>query len=71
MAKREQVVAEAVEEQSVEETVRSIAQAEADYEQIMVEIQNYCQQAKDLREQAAMVIRSGRTDSQAGEEIRH
>ncbi|MGG0888085.1 hypothetical protein [Brevibacillus parabrevis] len=65
MAKREQVVAEAV-----EETVRSIAQAETDYEQIMVEIQNYCQQAKDLREQAAMLIRLGRTDSQAGAEIR-
>ncbi|NKI20346.1 hypothetical protein HFN20_03695 [Paenibacillus dendritiformis] len=65
MAKREQVVAEAV-----EETVRSIAQAETDYEQIMVEIQNYCQQAKDLREQAAMLIQSGRTDSQAGAEIR-
>ncbi|MFS0558881.1 hypothetical protein [Brevibacillus sp. 179-C9.3 HS] len=47
MAKREQVVeAAAVEEQAVEETVRSIAQAQAEYEQVMEEIRGYCQQAK-------------------------
>lgn len=42
MAKREQVV----EEKAVEETVRSIAQAQSDYEQLMEEIRGYCQQAK-------------------------
>ncbi|WP_256022403.1 hypothetical protein [Paenibacillus kribbensis] len=33
------------------ETVRSIAQAQAEYEQLMEEIRGYCQQAKQLREQ--------------------
>ena len=70
MAKREQVVAEAVKEQTVEETVSSIAQAQADYEQLMGEIREYCQQTKNLREQAAELRRSGRTDSQVGVEIR-
>lgn len=70
MAKREQVVAEVVEAQVVEETVRSIAQAQADYEQLMDEIRDYCQQARDLREQAAELSRSGRTDSQVGAEMR-
>ncbi|MFB0832870.1 hypothetical protein ACEU2D_25215 [Brevibacillus laterosporus] len=71
MAKREQVVeVAAVEEQAVEETVRSIAQAQAEYEQLMEEIRGYCQQAKDLREQAAELRRTGRTDSQVGAEIR-
>ncbi|MCR8966148.1 hypothetical protein O0550_23685 [Brevibacillus halotolerans] len=76
MAKREQVVEvaaveeQAVEEQAVEETVRSIAQAQAEYEQLMEEIRGYCQQAKDLREQAAELRRSGRKDSQVGAEIR-
>ncbi|WP_068794283.1 hypothetical protein [Brevibacillus laterosporus] len=71
MAKREQVVEVAtVEEQAVEETVRSIAQAQAEYEQLMEEIRDYCQQAKDLREQVAELRRTGRTDSQVGAEIR-
>ncbi|SDC53673.1 hypothetical protein SAMN05428987_1686 [Paenibacillus sp. CF095] len=42
MAKREQV----------EKTVHSIAQAQADYEQLMEEIRGYCLQVKQLREQA-------------------
>ncbi|MEO2212785.1 hypothetical protein ABGV40_18235 [Paenibacillus amylolyticus] len=41
MAKREQE----------EKTVHSIAQAQADYEQLMEEIRGYCQQVKQLREQ--------------------
>ncbi|GIP39025.1 hypothetical protein J31TS4_23050 [Paenibacillus sp. J31TS4] len=65
MAKSEQVVAEAV-----EETVRSIAKAQADYEQLMDEIRDYCKRARDLREQAAELKRSGRTDSQVGTEMR-
>lgn len=70
MAKSEQLVAEAVEEQVVEETVRSIAKAKADYEQLMDEIRDYCKRARDLREQAAELKRSGRTDSQVGTEMR-
>jgi len=61
MAKREQGVAEAVEQ--VEETMRSIAHAQAEYEELMEEIRNYCQQARELREQAAELKWSGRTDS--------
>jgi len=71
MAKREQVVeAEAVKEQAEEETVRSIVQAEADYEQLMDEIRGYWQQARDLRKKAAELKMSGRTDAQVGAEIR-
>lgn len=70
MAKREQVVEAAAVEETAEETVRSIAQAQADYEQLMDEIRDYCQQAKNLRERAAELKRSGRTDSQVGAEIR-
>lgn len=36
----------------------------------MDEIRDYCQQARDLREQAAELSRSGRTDSQVGAEKR-
>ncbi|GIO29012.1 MULTISPECIES: hypothetical protein [Paenibacillus] len=39
--------------QDAEKEVRSIAQARAAYEQLMDEIRGYCQQAKELREQAA------------------
>ncbi len=65
MAKREQVV-----EEVVEETVRSITQAQADYEQLMDEIRDYWQRARDLREKAAELKLSGRTDAQVGAEIR-
>lgn len=65
MAKREQVVTEVV-----GETVRSIAQAEADYEQLMDEIRGYWQRARDLRKKAAELKLSGRTDAQVGAEIR-
>lgn len=70
MAKSQQVVKAAVVEETAEETVRSIAQAKADYEQLMDDIRDYCQQAKQLREQAAELKRSGRTDSQVGTELR-
>ncbi|BFH64638.1 hypothetical protein [Paenibacillus azoreducens] len=57
MAKHEQVVAEELKNQQLaqdaEKEVRSIAQARAAYEQLMDEIRGYCQQAKELREQAA------------------
>lgn len=69
MAKREQVVTE-VEEQTVEETVRSIAQAQAEYEKLVEEVRGYCRKARELREQAAELKRSGRTDSQVGAEMR-
>jgi hypothetical protein len=65
MAKREQVV-----EEVVEETVRSITQAQADYEQLMDEIRGSWQRARDLREKAAELELSGRTDAQIGAEIR-
>ncbi|MED2254670.1 hypothetical protein [Brevibacillus parabrevis] len=73
MAKREQVV-----EEVVEETVRSITQAQADYEQLkqadyeqlMDEIRGSWQRARDLREKAAELELSGRTDAQVGAEIR-
>ena len=66
MAKRGQIV----EEQAVEETARSIAQAQAVYEKLMNEIREHCQQVRDLREQAAEMQRSGRTDFQVGVEVK-
>jgi hypothetical protein len=73
MAKREQVVAEELKNQQlaqeVEKEVGSIAQARAAYEQLMDEIRVYCQQARELREQAAELQRSGLTDFQISEEI--
>lgn len=59
MAKREQEV----------KKVGLIAQAQAEYEQLMDEIRSYCQQARGLREQVAELQRSGRTDIQLREEI--
>lgn len=57
MAKLEQVVTEELKNQQlaqeVEKELRSIAQAGAAYEQLMDEIRGYCQQARQLREQAA------------------
>ncbi|MNH98094.1 hypothetical protein D3C73_508100 [compost metagenome] len=73
MAKREQVGAEELKneqlEQGEEKEVRSIAQARAVYEQLMDEIRGYCQQARGLREQVAELQRSGRTDFHVREEI--
>ncbi|ASJ52142.1 hypothetical protein BP422_00400 [Brevibacillus formosus] len=73
MAKREQVVAEGLKNQKLaqeaEKEVRSIAQARAAYEQLMDEIRGYCQQARQLREQAEELQRSGCTDFQISEEI--
>ncbi|WP_019537631.1 hypothetical protein [Paenibacillus ginsengihumi] len=73
MAKREQLGAEGLKEQQPaqeeEKEVRSIARARAAYEQLMEEIRGYCQQARQLREQAAGLQRSGRTDFQVRGEI--
>ncbi|QDS35647.1 hypothetical protein [Brevibacillus brevis] len=73
MAKCEQVVAEELKNQQLaqegEKEVRSIAQARAAYEQLMDGIRGYCQQARELREQAEKLQRSGRTDFQISEEI--
>ncbi|WP_435924013.1 hypothetical protein [Paenibacillus sp. DYY-L-2] len=73
MAKREQVVVEELKNQQlaqeVEKEVRSIAQARAAYEQLMDEIRVYCQQARELREQAAELQQTGLTDFQVSEEI--
>lgn len=49
--------------QALEEKMGFIAQAQVAYEQLMDEISSYCQQARGLREQAAELQRSGRTDS--------
>lgn len=46
-----------------------IAQAQAEYEQLVDEIRSYCQQARETREQAAELQRSGRTDFKVREEI--
>ncbi|MGG0887001.1 hypothetical protein HPY28_29940 [Brevibacillus sp. HB1.2] len=59
MAKREQEVNQ----------VGLIAQAQAEYEQLMDDICGYCQQARELREQAAALQQTGLTDFQVSEEI--
>lgn len=55
-------------EQGVKQ-VGLIAQAQAEYEQLMDEIRSYCQQVRGLREQVVELQRSGRTDIQLREEI--
>ncbi|MEY8747024.1 hypothetical protein [Paenibacillus tundrae] len=55
--------------QALEEKMGFIAQAQVAYEQLMDEISSYCKQARGLREQAAELQRSGRTDFQVSEEI--
>ena len=73
MAKQEQVAADQVCEQQlaqeVEKETRSIAQARVAYEQLMNEIHSYCQQARELREQATELKQTGLTDFQVSEEI--
>ncbi|MDR4997402.1 hypothetical protein [Brevibacillus parabrevis] len=59
MAKREQEVNQ----------VGLIAQAQAEYDQLMDDIRGYCQQARELREQAAALQQTGLTDFQVSEEI--
>lgn len=59
MAKREQEVKQ----------VGLIEQAQVAYEQLLDEIRGYCRQARELREQAAELQRSGHTDFQVSEEI--
>ncbi|WP_245233273.1 hypothetical protein [Paenibacillus maysiensis] len=62
MAKREQVVAEELKKQQPveegEKEVRSIALARVAYEQFMDDIRSYCQQARELREQSAVLQQS-------------
>lgn len=53
----------------IEEKRGLIAESQVAYEQLMDEIRGYCQQARELREQAAVLQRSGRTDFQISEEI--
>ncbi|AET62182.1 hypothetical protein [Paenibacillus terrae] len=68
MTKREQVVAEDMKNQQpaqeTEKEVQSIAQARVAYEQLIEEIRGYSRQARELREQAAELQQSGRTDFQ-------
>ncbi|MDM5280276.1 hypothetical protein HUB98_19230 [Paenibacillus barcinonensis] len=49
--------------------MRSIALGQAEYEQLMDEIHGYCQQARELREQAAALQQTGLTDFQVSEKI--
>lgn len=60
MAKREQLV---------EETLGLIAQAQAEYGTIVEEVRSYCQKARELRQQAEELRRSGNTDPQVATEI--
>ncbi|MGW9531161.1 hypothetical protein ACWHAM_26350 [Paenibacillus terrae] len=68
MTKREQVVAEDMKNQQpaqeTEKEVQAIAQARVAYEQLIEEIRGYSRQARELREQAAELQQSGRTDFQ-------
>ncbi|MGN7457204.1 hypothetical protein ACTHPH_20530 [Paenibacillus pasadenensis] len=66
MAKREQVVSGV----AAGEAVRSIAQAQTEYEKLVDEVRGYCRKARELREQAAELRRSGRADSHVGTEMR-
>ncbi|GIP59568.1 hypothetical protein [Paenibacillus woosongensis] len=52
-----------------EKELQSIAQAREAHEQLMDEIRGYCQQARELREQAAALQQTGLTDFKVSEEI--
>ncbi|MCK6077085.1 hypothetical protein [Paenibacillus silvae] len=72
MEKREQVGAEELKTHSLnrkQKKVRPIAQARAAYEQLMEKFVSTCQQAREFREQAAELQRSGRTDFRVRGEI--
>jgi uncharacterized protein Yka (UPF0111/DUF47 family) len=56
--------------QAVEEKVGLIAQAQEEYEEIVEEVQGYCQKARELRKQADELRRSGSTDPQMATQIR-
>ena len=56
--------------QAVEEKVGLIAQAQEEYEEIVEEVQGYCQQARELRKQADELRRSGSTDPKMATQIR-
>lgn len=55
--------------QAVEETLGLIAQAQAEYEAIVEEVRRYCQKARELRQQADELRRSGSIDPQVATEI--
>ncbi|SYX84013.1 hypothetical protein [Paenibacillus alvei] len=54
----------------LQEKVGLIAQAEAEYEAIVEEVRGYCQNARQLREQADELRQSGSTDPQVATEVR-
>lgn len=54
----------------VQEKVGLIALAEAEYETIVEEVRGYCQKARELRQQADELKRSGSTDPNVATEVR-
>lgn len=55
--------------QKVEETLGLIAKVQAEYQAIVEEVRGYCQKARELRQQADELRRSGSTDPQVATEI--
>ena len=55
--------------QKVEATLGLIAKVQAEYQAIVEEVRGYCQKARELRQQAEELRRSGSTDSQVATEI--
>jgi uncharacterized coiled-coil DUF342 family protein len=56
--------------QAVEEKIGLIAQVQEEYEEIIEEVQGYCQKAQELRKQADELRRSRSTDPQMATQIR-
>lgn len=56
--------------QAVEEKAGLIAQVQEEYEEIIEEVQGYCQKSRELRKQADKLKRSGSTDPQMATQIR-
>ncbi|USG64622.1 hypothetical protein NDK47_21130 [Brevibacillus ruminantium] len=52
-----------------QEKVGLLAQAQAEYEAIVEEVRGYCQKARELRQQADELKRSGSTDPQVATEV--
>lgn len=55
--------------QEIEEKAGLIVQAEAQYEAIIEEVRNYCHKARQLREQADELRRSGSTDPRVATQV--
>lgn len=53
----------------VEEKVGLIVQAEVEYEAIVEDVRNYCHKARQLREQADELTRSGSTDLRVATQV--